>query len=385
MKNLKFLLYLLFAVLSVSSLVSCNEDDVDSSTEKENALAPIIPQYVNGTVIATYQALADATIDLYDAVAALKANKTSENLTKAAQAWMATRVYWERSEAFLFGAVTDFGIDPHIDTWPLDEPLFTNTLDNPAFVTGMDAENGDVFAANALGSALLGFHGIEYILFENGLSKNVSAITNKELIYALAVTGDLRNQCIRLEASWAGIDKISADKKALIEDKELQITPSDSPISYGENMLTAGKPGSTYRTITDAVVNIISGCIDISDEVGEVKIGTAYGKDDVTYIESPYSYNSKVDFIDNIHSIENAYLGGVDASKRGASISDYVKGIDSQLNLTVKNAIQNAIAKIDAIPFPFAKNYASAEAGKALEACQELTAALEDVKSLLEK
>jgi uncharacterized iron-regulated protein len=153
--------------------------------------------------------------------------------------------------------------------------------------------------------------------------------------------------------------------------------------SYVEDMLTAGKAGSTDKTVTGAAVAVIAGCIDISDEVGEVKIGTAYSKDDVTYIESPYSYNSKVDFADNIRSIENAYTGGVEG-KRGASISDYVKGIDADLDVTLKAAIANAIAKIDAIPTPFAKNYASAEAGIALEACQDLTAALEDVKALLQ-
>jgi uncharacterized iron-regulated protein len=205
------------------------------------------------------------------------------------------------------------------------------------------------------------------------------------LIYARAVAGDLRNQCVRLEASWAGIDGVSADKKQLIEDLELSITPSNSPVSYGENMLLASKPGSTYRTVANAAAAIISGCIDISDEVGEVKIGTAYNKDDVNYIESPYSYNSKVDFIDNIKSIENAYLGGADASKRGASISDYIKSVDAELDASLRNAITNAIAKIDAIPYPFAKNYASTEAGAALQACQDLTAALEKVKSAIEE
>jgi hypothetical protein len=148
-------------------------------------------------------------------------------------------------------------------------------------------------------------------------------------------------------------------------------------------MLNAGKAGSTYQTITDAAVAIISGCIDISDEVGEVKIGTAHGKDDVNYIESPYSYNSKVDFIDNIVSIANAYLGGADESKRGASISDYIKSVNPELDAKVKEAINNAKAKINAIPTPFAKNYASAEAGVALEACQELTSQLEEVKTVL--
>jgi hypothetical protein len=385
MRDLKFTRCLLFAVLSVTGFVACDKDEVDISAEKENALAPIIPQYVNHTVIATYHSLADATVNLYQAIDNLKKEKTVAHLNVATQAWITTRAHWELSEAFLFGAVADFGIDPHIDTWPLDEVTFVKTINNSDFIESMDSEAGDVWAADHLGFALLGFHGIEYILFEDGLPRDITKITVNELIYARAVAGDLRNQCIRLEASWAGIDEVSEEKRQLIEDLELSVTPSNSPISYGENMLLAGKPGSTYRTFANAAVAIISGCIDISDEVGEVKIGTAHNKDDVNYIESPYSYNSKTDFTDNIKGIENVYLGGADAGKRGASISSYIKDVDATLDATVRAAITNAIAKINAIPSPFAKNYASTQAGDALKACQELTTALNKVKSVLEE
>jgi uncharacterized iron-regulated protein len=387
MKVLKFPVYLLLTAMSLGSMMSCGDDsdDVDPLEDKEKELAAIVPQYVNKTVIATYQALADATIDLEKAVTALKEDKTQARLEAATAAWITTRTHWELSEAFLFGAVTDFGIDPHIDTWPLDEPAFVNTIHNDNFIGSMSGDDGDVWVAEHLGNSLLGFHGIEYILFADGKPKSVSSITDGELIYASAVSGDLRNQCIRLEASWAGLDKVTAYKRNLIEEHDLSVTPSNSADSYGDNMLNAGKAGSTYRTVTDAVIAIIEGCLTISTEVGEVKIGTSYNKDDVNYIESPYSYNSKVDFIDNIKSIENAYLGGADANSRGASVSDYVKQEDAALDNTVRDAIKTAIAKIDAIPYPFAVNYASAQAGEAIEACDDLTNVLTEVKSLLQK
>ncbi|MDR0729975.1 MAG: peptidase M75 [Prevotellaceae bacterium] len=388
MKTFRFSVYLLLATMFAGSVVSCGDDDndvVDPFEAKEKEFAAIIPQYVNNTVIVTYKSLADATINLYDALVELKENKTQANLTAATDAWITTRVYWERSEAFLYGAVADFGIDPHIDTWPLDEPAFNNTIRNADFIESMSGDDGDVWVAEHLGYSLLGFHGIEYILFAEGQPKDVATVTDNELIYATAVGGDLRNQCIRLEASWAGIDNVSSFKQNLIEELELVITPSNSALSYGENMLNAGQPGSTYRTVTDATVAIIEGCLTISTEVGEVKIGTSYNKDDEDYIESPYSYNSKVDFIDNIRSIENAYLGGATESARGASVSDYVKKEDAALDEKMRAAIQNAIAKIDAIPYPFAINYASAQAGEAMDACAELTDTLTEVKVLLQK
>ncbi|MDR1406588.1 MAG: peptidase M75 [Tannerella sp.] len=387
MKTFKLTLSMLLAAMLAGSAVSCSDDgeEINPLEEKDAALAPVIPQYVNNTVIVTYKALADATIDLCESLLELREDKTQARLEAAAAAWITTRVYWERSEAFLFGAVADFGIDPHIDTWPLDEPAFVNTLNSAGFIESMSGDDGDVWVAEHLGYSLLGFHGIEYILFEQGHAKNVASITDSELIYATAVGGDLRNQCIRLEASWAGIDNVTAFKRDLIEDLELVIMPTNSTISYGENMLAAGQPGSTYRTVTDAAVAILEGCLTISTEVGEVKIGTSYNKEDEDYIESPYSYNSKTDFIDNIQSIANAYLGGADETRRGPSVSDYVKAKDASLDEKVRTSILEAIAKIDAIPHPFAINYASPQAGQAMDACAELTAALEEAKTLLQQ
>jgi hypothetical protein len=386
MKRFKVYLYFMFAALAVNGFVACNDDDSSDDEKlekKEAALAPAVVQYVNNTVISTYRSLSDATFDLCDALVALKNNKTQANLTAAADAWIRARAYWEKSEAFLFGAVADFGIDPHIDTWPLDETAFVFTVSNAGYIASMDADDGDVWAADHLGYALLGFHGIEFILYKDGETKNVSEITADELIYAVAVAGDLRNQCARLEAAWAGLENVSAEKKTLLEELELQVKPSGSPLYYGENMLNAGMAGSSYRTITDAADAIIEGCMTISAEVGEIKIGTAYGKEDVNYIESPYSYNSKTDFVNNIRSIANAYLGGADESNRGTSVSDYIKSVDPDLDTDVKAAINNAIAKIEAIPSPFAKYYASDEAGDAMDACDELTSILARAQTLL--
>jgi hypothetical protein len=384
MKKLsKSVICLFITTLFVSTFVACDNDPEIDFSAKEEALSKAVGQYVNNTVIYTYKNLADATIDLYDAIEALKSNKTDANLNAAAGQWKTTRAHWELSEAFLYGAVADFGIDPHIDTWPLDETAFINLINNDDFIASMDAEDGDVWASEHLGNALLGFHGVEYILFSEGAVKPASAVTEKELIYALAVMGDLRNQCIRLEAAWAGYDAVTNEKQTLIDDLELGITPSNSEISYGENMLTAGKAGSTYKTVVAAALAILDGCAVISEEVGDLKIGNAWRGDDNNYLESPYSYNSLVDFENNIISIENAYLGGAEKNNRGESVSAYIQSVNAAADTKVKSAIATAIAKIKAIPYPFEKNYASAQAGAAIDACVELTDALDEAKTAL--
>jgi hypothetical protein len=377
--------YFVMAIMIVFSFASCSDSNVvDFEDPNKEILENAVPLYVNNVVISTYKSLADKTIELYDALVVLKKDKTNDNVKAAVDKWIITRYYWEQSEAFLYGAAADFGIDPHIDTWPVDKAALITLLINNDYINSMDSEDGSVWVGEKLGPGLLGFHGIEYILFEEGKAKDISKISNNELIYAVAVSGDLRNQCIRLEASWAGYNSVTKEKQELIDEFDLGITMRNKSY-YGEDMVNAGKAGSTYKSILDANEAIIEGCMDIADEVGTMKIGMPYTGEDVNYIESPYSYNSKVDFIGNIESIRNAYLGGVAGGVRGASVSAYLKQTNPELNTKVINAIDDAVAKIDAIPYPFAKNFTTPQAGKAMEACNELGEILGVVKAELRK
>jgi uncharacterized iron-regulated protein len=366
--------------------ISCDSDPApDPDGAKEEALAAVVEQYVDHTVIVTYRSLSDETVGLYNAVSALKANKTQANVQAAVDKWIKARDYWELSEAFLFGAASDFGIDPHIDTWPLAKDELLAELANNAHIESMSDESGDEWVANYLGFGLLGFHGIEYILFEGGQPKAAAAITDRELIYAVAVAGDLRNQCFRLEASWAGMDNVSNEKRDKLEALEMSVTVNGGRYSYGQDLLNAGKAGSTKMSFVDACETMVEGCITIADEVGAMKIGMPHTGEDEHYIESPYSYNSKVDFIGNIRSIQNVYLGGADANGRGPSLSGYIRSVDAGLDDDIRSAIDTAIARIEAIPYPFAQHFTSTQAGAAMDACNELAEILAGAKQVLNK
>ena len=135
------------------------------------------------------------------------------------ETFLNARAWWEKSEAFLFGAASDFGIDPHIDSWPLDLDGLLDEMKNTSHITAMEAEDADVWAGVKLGPELLGFHGIEYIIFEAGSPKAVSKIKDKELTYAIAVAGDLRNKCYQLQISWAGADNVDANRVTKVVDE----------------------------------------------------------------------------------------------------------------------------------------------------------------------
>ena len=368
------------ALLAVS-VSSCKKDNQDASEEanKETKEA-IVKQYLNHTIYPTYTNLANESDKLVERLEALKENKTQANVNAATETFLEARHWWEMSEAFLFGAASDFGIDPHIDSWPLDEDAFNNLMASPNMIAMLDTEDGDVVAGEQLGNALLGFHGIEYILFREGQPRNVNEITDDMMTYIVAVSRDLRNRCFQLEVSWN--DDAAQAHKDLMEELEFNTTVLGSDNTYGQNMLQAGQAGSTYATFTDALEAIADGCIDIADEVGTSKIGKCHTGEDVTYVESPYSQKSIKDFHDNITSIKNAYMGGMEGQRdESASLHTYLKDNNADLDAKALSAIENALTKIDNMRAPFVTFYADASAGEAMEACQDLSDVMAEVKA----
>lgn len=122
------------------SLVSCSDDnDIknnDIVDQQEAALKLVVEDYVNNTVVPTYRGLADATVrlaEVCDKMCESGVENLSEDLIRqAGNEWIEARRYWELSEAWLYGAASDYDIDPHIDTWPLDKTAMDAMLNNEA-------------------------------------------------------------------------------------------------------------------------------------------------------------------------------------------------------------------------------------------------------------
>lgn len=377
-------IYLTAASLALFSLASCEKSaspaETDDLSARDERFMAIADRFVNHTVIPTYTSLSDYTEQLVKDLEALKADRTQDNLDKAASTFLTARAYWEKTEAFLWGAATDFGIDPHIDTWPLDLTGLKEALTNKAQIDGLAGEDGDVYAGEKLGPTLLGFHGIEYVLFWEGKNRQVSWFDGTDegvtcadyLTYAVAVAGDLRNKCWQMELAWAGEEHNPTRFAKVNDELELPLTPSGG-MYYGENLLNAGKAGSSCRNATAAMQWMIEGCNTIADEVASQKIGMVYSGNDPNYVESPYSYKSIVDFEDNMISIRNVWNGGIEGDYDTVnSLSAYFKETAPDLEKQVSDAIDNSIAKIRAIPEPFINNANNAACGAAIEAIQQL-------------
>lgn len=366
-------------------VTACSNNDgpaSDDLSQKEQALKSATEAYVQHTVLPTYSAMADAAIRMRDLCHAVQEKHAAGTLTTgdikaAGDAWKEARKNWELSEAFLFGPAANHNIDPHIDSWPLDKAAMDNLL--------VQIRNGNQWSLeNNGGYGLIGFHAVEYMLFELSADENTSLVhstdyTPEELEYLVAVADDLCQQCVCLEACWAGTENVSEAKQKILEDAEL-----DYSENYGWEMMNAGKAGSRFKTYQEAAEELIQGCIDIADEVGNTKIGRPHigsSQEDKNYIESPYSLNSIEDFADNIRSIKNAYLG---SNSGDASVSDYVRSVNPEADAAVRNAIDNAISAIEAVPEPFAKNATGALAETAMQAAGDhLVECLENANSII--
>ncbi len=394
------------------ALSSCSDDNNDVTTvdpSNNPEVSAIAKQYLEGTVYPTYTILANGTDTLYNKLSAIRERMwdddntndeiSDEELNDIAGVFLRARANYELSEAFLFGAASDFGIDPHIDSWPLDLTTLKNGLKNTATIESLKEDDG-TYASTALSAACLGFHGIEYILFRDGKvrSANNSSINKPdagldnlsgklEITYAAAVAGDLRNSCVQMEVAWN--PSASKEHKQLVADLGLNATKNGR--TYGEDMLACGTLGSSYTNWISVLTDIVSaGCANIANEVYDVKMGKPYGTssegEDADYIESPYSQNSIQDFTHNLQSIENSVFGGRPENRdESKSLYKYIKDRDSKLAGELKSSIENAIAKTKAMKYPFVTYKKDESVKTAINAVSALNDKLNEVNTWLQK
>ena len=310
-------------------------------------------------------------------------------LDQACADWKVARANWENTEAFLFGAADVYSIDPHTDTWPVAANDLANVLRDEKAMSNLD---NFIKTAN---SGILGYHGLEYVLFREGQPRKIDQITNLEYNYICAVAKDLYHATATLEACWDSKES-NAERQTIAKEyvaTHLAIDDDGNQEGALEGFQNFGKafknPGTgDWETALDATLEIISGCQDIIGEVGQSKIGLPYTGEDATYIESPYAYNSIIDFYDNIVSCKNALYGKMDATSPteqsliyfclnagNATLAAQAKAVQTKLD--------NALAKIKAMKAPFALYYSDASCKVAIDALGELDDALGEMAETL--
>ncbi len=329
----------LLATLSLIAVAGCGGDDEgptapvvpEPPAEQAYDFSPIVRDYVDRTVLATYADLSNQANALQTAVEAFAGDRTQANLDAAAAAWIATREPWEASEGFLFGPAAFLSLDPSLDSWPLDQGVLQDVLDS-AFDLTAD------FIRDGLNANLRGFHTVEFLLFRGGEPRQAADVTDREAEYLVAVTEVLRDDAVLLHEAWT-------------EGYE-----GGGPRAFADEFRDAGMVGSRYLSQADAVLEMIEGMSNILDEVGNGKIGDPYAEQDPAIVESWFSWNSLIDFANNVRSVQNAYMGGYHKGTRGVGLTSFVAERNSTLDTRIRSEIEAALDAVEAIPSPFRNN-----------------------------
>ena len=327
------------------------------SSEQEAYLRNVLTNLVDNVIVPTYTKLADDVEDLEKTLNGLTVNSiTQAQINTACADFKEARENWERSEAFLMGAASDFDIDPTIDSWPLNRTLLLSYFNN-----GMNDEMLE-------DATILGFHALEFILFRNGQPRKVAELqTNdtyknfekisgaQELKYAQTICTLLKQRCFQLQVAWEGGK--NANRLAVVKAAGLDYQ-TENGLSYGENLTSAGTNSkSTFPTLKAAIAQVLSddegSCAAIATEVGTAKIANPFSAGDISYVESPYSYNSITDFQDNIRSIRNVWYGSTNGKAAANSFAKFFEAVNKQVG--VETAFNDAITKIGVMPSPFVK------------------------------
>ena len=376
------------------AMTSCSEDskkeDVspnpfagfntpDSGTATDDELKAAVATYVDDVVIPTYQDMYNKVTALNTAVQKLSTSSSDNDVANAADAWVAARKPWEKSEAFLYGPADLNKLDPSLDSWPLDKGGIDAILQSGNWedAVGGDVDDGDDAPADAPQN-LRGFHTAEYLLFNEGDARDIADYTNNMKIYLQKVVTRMLSDVTNMHKGWT---------TGLPGDEDL-------PTAYGaalkEHNGTYGI-SSIYVAI-ETMLNDNNGMAAIANEVGTAKIAdpvNAWNSGDkeggVLAVESWYSWNSLTDYVDNIVSIKNCYLGGRNGEYNEAeSLSALVKIINPTLDQLIRQQIEDTMDAINDIPKPFRNNLgASVEIKKAQNACAYLNTGLGLVRGKL--
>lgn len=166
----------LAAQQACNTLAESLASDLKGALEKidETVLKEVVANYVDVVVVPTYANLKKGNEALKAAVDAFAANPSDDAFEACAQAWLDARQPWETSEAFLFGPVGDLGLDPNMDSWPLDQNGIYNVLTSGKYDdlnwSGEFDEDNDAIAS---AQALRGFHTLEYLIFKDGKARTI--------------------------------------------------------------------------------------------------------------------------------------------------------------------------------------------------------------------
>jgi putative iron-regulated protein len=316
---------ILFTIaLSGISLLSCNKKEKEREEAEANfntLKKEVLNDIATNVIYKTYLDLNVKSQILYNTLSTFNSSSSEADLQASRNAWREVRAAWEQSEGFLFGPVSIDNIDPRIDTWPIDFARIDSVINTSEELTESYVNN--------LEESLKGFHPLEFILWGSDGNKTAAFFTSREKELMMALANNLKQLCLDLEGNWL----------------------PTGPGSYHTHLTTAGNGSIIYATERAAYEEIVDALIGICDEVANGKIAEPFNTQVAMLEESPFAKNSTTDFVNNMKSVQNVYLGIYTA--KGKGLGDIIKSKNLAMDGKIKTKINAAIQSLQNITVPF--------------------------------
>jgi len=293
---------------------------------------PVLLSLTNVVILPTLRATDASAEAMRVAVRALEAAPSAATLTAAQVSWRAARKSWSRGDAFRF-AVTDKSIADAIDFWPARPAAIEDVVKGSGPVT--------VAAIELLGSNARGFHGIEYILFDQagGDAAVLEKLTTepaaaRRLSYVAAAAEHLRGKVAALLAAW---------------------DPAGG--NFAREIREAGSGAVLFTSAKAAVDQLVNSSAVSLELVTATKIGRPYGTRTGGVVapdqeQSAVSDNSLAEMLDTLEGARALYLGVYEGGQ-GRGLSELVRAKNPALDDRMGAAFESSRAAIAAIPPPF--------------------------------
>lgn len=305
---------------------------------------------------------------LQQAVAALVADPSAENLTAARTAWLAARVPYQQTEVYRFGNAIVDDWEGKVNAWPLDEGLIDyvdasysgpsdenefaalNVVASPAFtLSGKEIDAAEItpaLLAETLHEAdgieanvATGYHAIEFLLWGQDLNGHGDGAGNRPWTDFAADDTCTGGNCDRRGAY------LAAATDLLVSDLEWMTA------QWGD--------GGAART--ELTSNVDAGLAAILTGMGSLSYGEQAGERMRLGLMLNDPEEEHDCFSDNTHNshyydglgIQNVYLGEyirVDGTLvSGPSLSDMVAAVDAGLDAEMSGKLGNTMMALGRI------------------------------------
>ncbi len=285
----------------------------DTATGPGRAMTTgVIADEVNHVMLPNIDSLADRGVRLATHINAFAAAPTPAGLAAAQADWKATRASYEYGEAFSFGPIETDGIDPAVDTWPVD------IAGIGALIAGPDSLTPSFI--DGLPVTLKGFHAVELMLFgAPGAPASAGGFNARQLEYLAAAGQDLSHELSALRTAW---------------------TPNGG--NFAGQVLNAGHGTSAYSSQSAVMQDIVT---QMATQPAQFiyKIAQPLATDSSIYEESRFSDNTLADIESNLAGTAALYYGDPSSgSNRG--LGEIVAADDPALDQTVRAQFAEAAA-----------------------------------------